>query len=372
MKKIVLIRSLPFTRDIRIKKEALSLRSFYDVSVIMWDRDGSLKDSDIENLKIKRFPLETSTKKKTTIYMPLWWLFIVFNLIGEKWDYVHAADFDTFFPAIFICKLRKIPIIYDIVDFYSDTVLYFSRVLSFVVATIDKFLMNFADAIILPDKARLEQVGLSDESKVYFIVNSPSSKEYKDLSINYNFKREDRKLNLFFGGGVSPERGIDFLCEAVKESQEFYLRVIGPAPYAYRKFLYATYNNCKNIDLHLKAVPHETIINETMNADVTFALYDPNVPNNRYASPNKLYEAMMCSKPIIVSDNTTMANIVREEKCGLIVPYGNVEKLKEVLNLLKESPNLRKKLGKNGKKAYENSYNWEIMEKRLLAIYENL
>jgi len=39
---------------------------------------------------------------------------------------------------------------------------------------------------------------------------------------------------------------------------------------------------------------------------------------------------------------------------------------------LKDNPQLCDSLGKNGRKAFLNKYNWNLMERRLHQIYENL
>jgi len=373
VKKVLVLRSIPFSRDIRIKKEAISLSKYYKVHVLLWDSDNTSK-LDEPSIEIKRFTLRGKTRRDKMIGMPIWWIYIIITLFSEKWNYVHAADFDTFLPAILICKMRRIPIVYDIIDFYADTNFSGSFVLHGLVSSVDKFLMKFADAIILPDESRLLQIGLKNCNKVHFILNSPDECNYRHLINSRSDGKPENTLKLFYGGGVDPDRGIDFLLSTVSTSKDFYLKIMGPAySSAYREKLYSLYGDHDNISLHLHSVPHETIIKETMKADVIFALYDPySVLNNRYASPNKLYEAMMCSKPIIVSDDTYMADKVRKENFGLVVPYGDILKLKQALEKLKQSPVLRRTLGENGRKAYESKYNWKIMENRLLAVYDSL
>ena len=81
---------------------------------------------------------------------------------------------------------------------------------------------------------------------------------------------------------------------------------------------------------------------------------------------------MMCTKPIIVSDGSSMAEIVRKEQCGLIIPYNDSKSLQNAILLLKENLQLRENLGANGRSAYERSYGWHIMEGRLIASYEAL
>ena len=114
------------------------------------------------------------------------------------------------------------------------------------------------------------------------------------------------------------------------------------------------------------------MIANSLNADILFAFYDPQIPANRYASPNKLFEAMMCGKPIITNAETTATKIVETENCGVVVPYGDVEAIKDTILKLKNNADLRERLGKNGRRAYEERYGWGIMEERLLKAYANL
>lgn len=53
--------------------------------------------------------------------------------------------------------------------------------------------------------------------------------------------------------------------------------------------------------------------------DVVVACYDTITFNERVAEPNKLYESMYFSKPIVVSENTFLAERVLEYQCGYII-----------------------------------------------------
>ncbi len=80
----------------------------------------------------------------------------------------------------------------------------------------------------------------------------------------------------------------------------------------------------------------------------------------------------MCAKPIIVSDESRMADIVREENCGLVVPYGDEDALREAVVTLRDDPALRTALGTHGRRAYEKRYSWNLMTERLLTVYREL
>ncbi|MCG2825022.1 MAG: glycosyltransferase family 1 protein, partial [Thermoplasmatales archaeon] len=68
---------------------------------------------------------------------------------------------------------------------------------------------------------------------------------------------------------------------------------------------------------------------------------------------------------------TTTADIVSNEKCGVVVQYGDAKKLHEGIIYLTDK-NVRKKLGYNSLKAAERQYNWKEQEKELLKLYDEL
>jgi len=138
----------------------------------------------------------------------------------------------------------------------------------------------------------------------------------------------------------------------------------------YKNKLFAMVNGMGNVDMDLNGVPYEEIVQNMLEADLTIALYDPSIPNNKYASPNKLFESMASGIPIIVNGNNPMENIVRNEDCGLVIPFDNDTALRDAIFRVKNDPMLQKRLGNNGRKAYLNKYNWNIMEQRLIAIYD--
>ena len=107
-------------------------------------------------------------------------------------------------------------------------------------------------------------------------------------------------------------------------------------------------------------------------ADVLFATYDPSIPNHRYSSPNKVFEAMMLGKPIIVAYNTNMDRIISTANAGLVVTYGDEDALEAALIKLANDPSLRTQFGKNARASYQQTYSWPVMESRLQKLYGEL
>ena len=122
------------------------------------------------------------------------------------------------------------------------------------------------------------------------------------------------------------DRDFETIVQAAKEIGGIVLEFAGFGYYEEQLHELSTHDACIRF---LGTIPYNEVIERTMQADLLFAFYDPAVPNNRYASPNKLFEAMMCGKPILVSEGTAMADIVRQEKCGIVVPYKDLQAIKK-------------------------------------------
>lgn len=359
--------------DTRLEKEAeVLVKSGYAVTLVVWDRGRIYSHAEAKRYRVKRMRLSVPLSSiKVAFYLPIWWLFVIFQLFAEKWDAVHAADFDTFVPALIIAKIKRKRIIYDIFDFYADMIGFpiLPKMSRKFIAKIDRFLMKFANIIIIPDESRREQIGKSITKHAVIIVNSPNEDILDETVVE---KEKNKKFAIFFGGGVTKSRYIDKVCLAVKDLYDVELIIMGPCPQDYDKKLQEISRNIKNVKLFLKWAPYKEIIRQTINADLLFALYDSNNPNQKYSSPNKLFEAMMCGKPILVSDGTSMTDIVREHNCGIVVDHRDVTEIRDAIIKLKDNPQLCKQLGENGRKAYEEEYNWAIMEKRLINTYKKI
>jgi len=359
--KILMVISYP---DTRLKKELESFnKNGYDVSLIIWERSWPFPiDNDIE---VKRFKLNVPVGNiKTLFYFPFWWVFLLFWLLKMNWDVLHSVNFDTFFFSIIVAKIKEKPVVYDIFDFYGDMMDGFLRP---VISNVDKFIMKFADVIIIADDSRITQIDKNLGNDIITVNNSPE----ESLFQIENKISDGREFRIFLGGKINEERGTDLIISAIKDMKDVQLIVKGfCSEEKYKNKLLAMINDMKNVNMDLNGVPYNEITQNMLKADLTIALYDPSIPNNKYASPNKLFESMASGIPIIVNDHTPMANIVKEENCGLIVPFENNNALREAIFRIKDDQALQQKLGNNGRNAYANKYNWKIMEQRLMGIYD--
>jgi glycosyltransferase involved in cell wall biosynthesis len=298
------------------------------------------------------------------LYHPFWWLYEVLFLLASRPAIIHACDLDTLMPAVAVKLLYRCRLFYSIYDFYADNFddrrSSLIRVIKRFVASLEKFLIGFTDVLFLADECRLEEVKGARIKKVVYIYNTPMDRFHSGES-----KSIKDRLVVLYAGLINPSRGVEHMVKAVEAVEGVTMIIAGPdgadklkMPVDSRKVRFIGY-----------LPDYEDVLRQTMDADVLFRFEDPQLSSSKYASPNKLFEAMMCGKPFIVNEGIGSSRIVSDTRCGLLVPYGDIEALKGALVSLRDDPGLRMKTGTNGRKAYEEKYSWAIMEKRLSDAY---
>ena len=84
--------------------------------------------------------------------------------------------------------------------------------------------------------------------------------------------------------------------------------------------------------------------------------------------PAKLFDAMAMAKPIIASNVSDMALIL--ENCGIIVEPGDISTLAEKITWVFSNPKEAEKIGIRARTKCIEKYSWDVMEKKLVEIFD--
>ncbi len=223
------------------------------------------------------------------------------------------------------------------------------------------------DAVILADDSRLLQIADSSPRRCIVIYNSPQDVLGQHAQAVPEGGRHP--LRLAYVGLLQVERGLIELLDVLARHPEWTLDLAGFG--GDEALLLHRAMQLPNVHWHGR-VPYDQALRLSAAADVLFATYDPTIPNHRYASPNKVFEAMMLGRPIIVARATNMDLLIDKHAAGLVVPYGDTNALETALLQLESQPELRQRLGAGGRRAYESHYSWALMERRLLDLYAEI
>ncbi len=96
------------------------------------------------------------------------------------------------------------------------------------------------------------------------------------------------------------------------------------------------------------------------------------LPNHINSQPNKLFEYMSASLPVIISNFEHWKEILDRFNCGICVDPEKPEEIARAIKRIKNNPEEAREMGKNARKAVEEVYNWNAEEKKLLAMYASI
>jgi glycosyltransferase involved in cell wall biosynthesis len=232
-----------------------------------------------------------------------------------------------------------------------------------MINSMEEFFSKHSDALIIAGGEKVLE-SFAEKPKCFTVLlNCP-----EDILLTDNTKRSEGKdddLKIVYTGGIKVDRSLVNIAKAISTLNKIQFVIAGPIVdnSILQKMQESTKIKYKGI-----LEPIDALLLEA-SSDIMIALYDPKIPWNNMTLPNKLFESMMCGIPIITN---VAQEIVNERECGLTVEYDNVDNIKQTILKLRDDVQLRQNLGENGRKAFLDYYNWQIMEQRLYKICDDL
>lgn len=86
----------------------------------------------------------------------------------------------------------------------------------------------------------------------------------------------------------------------------------------------------------------------------------------------KSYEYMAAAIPVIVADYSFARKVMKEYKYGLLVDPNDTNEIAEAMGYLSNNFEEAQLMGRNGRRAIDEKYNWENEEKKLILLYEKI
>jgi glycosyltransferase involved in cell wall biosynthesis len=94
--------------------------------------------------------------------------------------------------------------------------------------------------------------------------------------------------------------------------------------------------------------------------------------NHSSIRANRLFESMAAAAPVIVSDFPEWRTLVESLGCGLAVNPSSPQAIAEAIQYLLGHPAEAAEMGRRGRQAFLQSFNWTHESDRLLELYDLL
>lgn len=308
--------------------------------------------------------------------------FTIFKVFFKGWscncDVYHCHEPGSLFAGVLLKIFKKSKLIYDSHEYYPDLIASNSFFPTFVRPIVKKVcemeervLCKFSDVIITVDQLLATHYGNFVEN-VVILSNYPIITGRSDVKT----KKHSNPI-IACAGTLTEERGVFELIRSYEKvvdiRPDVCLLFMGEfIDSGFKEFIINYVNDKKLNGIRFTGhIPHTDVIEHLNKSTIGTALLQP-IEIFKNAVPVKLFEYMMCNIPVVISNFKFNQKIVQDAQSGILVDPTNIQEISDALLWLLEHPEEAKQMGENGRRAVEETYNWENMEKRLFEVYEEL
>ena len=173
-------------------------------------------------------------------------------------------------------------------------------------------------------------------------------------------KMPDREINILFSGNLTRRKGADIIAELVsrlsKQTTLYYTQgLMSKKPLPDTPGL-----KC------LGSIAFEDMSNLYRQMDILW------MPTVREGFSLAVLEAMACGLPVVASDCSSLPEQIDDGKGGFLCPVGDVNAFSEKINLLANSPKMRREMGEYNRAKVEKMFTLDRMVKEYKELFESV
>jgi glycosyltransferase involved in cell wall biosynthesis len=383
--KILMLLTNPFRPDPRPLKEAGALvEAGNEVTILAWDRETRFpKEEKVHGIKVSRIAWRGSYGRGVAQIpgFAYFWLRVLWRLLTWDYDVVHCHDLDTLPLGWLMGRLRRKRVVFDSHIPFPDRVARreqssrATRILVRVLEMVERTLAKRADILLTDSEKMVERFRGMGVKKGFEILNVPPA----DFG---NVVKERHGDTVIIGriGLMSRDMGhgvddtLDAFERLVGEGYDVRLALLGNVtPDSYKEEVSARIQRLGDRVTFSDFIPYSEVIEWYGKLDISVILYDMRIHRCMYllGYPTKLFESMAAGIPIVLRSNDHAQQLLLDNECGLVVGY-DLDSIVGALRELVENPELRARYGANGRRMFEQRYNWAVESQRLVKAYGEL
>ena len=357
--------------DQRLDKVCRSLMKFgYEVELI----GATINGKPVLNKPYKTFLIEQKNQSTMKKYAEFnYKLFFTLLKKSDKQTILLANDLDSLLPFYLVSKIKKLPLVFDSHEIFSELPSLQNRPKTKKVwKTLERFLVPKIKYFYTVRNGYTNWFRTEYGANPAVIRNVPNRTKLNDKQDFIFFHLPPNPTNekiVMYQGAINMSRGIDKMIEAFLhiDNCQFWIAGDGPKKTEYEQMVKDL--NLTNRIHFLGNIPPKTLKTITPLAEIGMSMEEDLGLSYRYALPNKLFDFMQAGIPILGTNLPEIKKTIEEYKVGKVIDNHNpkhiAEKLQEILN--------------EGKKAYKINLQeaakelcWENEENKLKTIFEQI
>lgn len=291
----------------------------FDVTLVGRKQAKSLPLAD-RNYRTKRMKL---LFEKGVLFYAFFQLRLFLYLLFHNQDLLVSNDLDTLWPNSIISRWKKIPLVYDSHEIFTE-------VPELVARPSKQNIWRKLEAKLFPKLRYVFTV--NDSIATWFekrygirplvVRNMPRfSKPYEHVMTREQLNLPSQgKIVLLQGAGINIDRGAEELVDAMRLVGNVTLVIVGSGDVIPLLKKRVQERQLESRVIFTGKVPHEKLRAYTAIADLGVTLDKPTNINYKFSLPNKIFDYIHAGVPVLASELPEVAAIVRNYKVGIVIP----------------------------------------------------
>jgi len=354
--------SLGSEHDVRFHKVAGTLaRLRHEVVFVGVNRDPSTElPSPPVTVRTTVLSRKLPNGSGLLVHLPAIAAHLVGSVAREKPDAVYCVNEEVAVLMAGFARLarREMTIVCDIYD--SLALRTSGTTVNPVARLISALADRWADTLIVTDENRRSLLSPRWQPKTVVLPNYPVY-----ASHGLPESRPTGPVKVLVAGALAPSRGLAQLLAACDNVPGAEIWCAGQATSTYVRNVFLRQPRVR----YRGILPHTAVIELALECDALFAFYAPTNLNNVNASPNKVFDALLAGRPVIVNAEVKIADFVLEHRCGLVCGYDDRAALTAIIRSLVDQrprlPEYERRVRTLGARAFS----WEVAEAELARLF---
>ncbi|MCB9202395.1 MAG: glycosyltransferase [Flavobacteriales bacterium] len=287
-------------------------------------------------------------------------LFFYLLLNAKKRDILLANDLDTLLPNYLISKIKKLDLVFDSHEYFSE--------LPAVQGRFSQKIWQLIERSILPKLKKVITVsdGIKNEYYKLYNINAEVIRNVPKTYAIQNQPQTHHRKFIIYQGAINPFRGIDKMILAMQSIDDVDLIIAGDGPMLneYKKLVIDKKLNHK-VFFYGNVTP-EKLREITPQAELGLSLEENAGKSYYFALPNKLFDYIHAEIPILGTYMPEIKSIIEDNDIGICIKNHDIKEIESKIKELLSTDKIN--YLQNLKKAKQ-KYCWENQEEKLLSIF---
>lgn len=368
LKRVIVSVTNDLVTDQRVHKACLTLRKTgFDV-LLVGRRQRKSPEMDERPYHTRRIRL---IFEKGPLFYAEYNIRLFLFLLFHRASCLLSNDLDTILPNFWISRLKRIRLIYDSHEYFTETPELVNRPkVQQVWRRIEEYVLPKMNEMITVNESIANLFREKYNIKVRVIRNIPMRTTLPKPATREEFDLPaDRHLLILQGSGINIQRGAEELVEAMTYLEDCLLMIVGGGdvlPTLKKKV------EEKHLEDHVRffpRMPYRNLMAITQLADFGFTIDKDTNLNYRFSLPNKLFDYIQANVPIIASHLPEIERIIKKYDIGVFIDDHRPETIAQtVREALADEKMMR--TWKNNLAVAARELCWENEEKKLMSIYK--